>query len=123
MKRDWDLVRQILLALEEKPDVDYGLHAMSGVDNEQLVYHASLLLDGGLIDGRVQRTHLDRPTSVSMLRLTWAGHELLAHMQDPQVWEEVKTVASKSRVTLAVESIKDIFVDISAKAIAEYLKP
>lgn len=123
MKRDWDLVREILLALEAKPDADYGLHALAGFDNEKLAYHAQLLLDGGLIFGRVQRTHLDRPTSVSMLRLTWAGHELLAHMQDPKVWEEVKAVANRSRVALAVESIRDIFVDISAKAIAEYFKP
>lgn len=62
-------------------------------------------------------------TTYRCVRLTWAGHELLAHMHDPVVWEEMKIVASKSRVSLAVESIREFFVDISAKAIAEHFKP
>ncbi len=69
MKRDWDLVRQMLLALEEKQDAAYGLHALPGVSNETLAYHAQLLLDGGLIWGNVQQTHQGEPYHVSMCPL------------------------------------------------------
>ncbi len=93
MKRDMDLVREILLAVEggtlsfgdeDEPD---------GLDHPRdvVLHHLHLMEQAGLVEV------MFRPLSgeIHLRGLTWAGHEFLDTVRDPEVWKRTKEGASK----------------------------
>ncbi|MCF6156804.1 MAG: DUF2513 domain-containing protein [Candidatus Brocadia sp.] len=51
MKRDMDLVRQILLAIEAHKDMKQKIKLeIEGYSEEQIMYHVKILADAGLIE-------------------------------------------------------------------------
>jgi hypothetical protein len=88
MKRDMDLIRKILLAIEAHPfygkwnvPLDFGDFPEELVD-----YHLKLLSEANLIEAKVR---------IGSKRwvingLTWAGHEFLDASRDDSRWESVK---------------------------------
>lgn len=94
MRRDSDLIRAILLAVEadercevlKVPDID-------GYQDEAIYFHTRLLVEKGLL-----RTHF--PDRVGRepwvcIRLTWEGYDFLDNIRDPAVWKAVKRSAGK----------------------------
>ena len=52
MKRDMDLVRKLIFAIEEHPpDSVPDRLAVEGFTDEQVGYHLSIMLDAGLVQG------------------------------------------------------------------------
>lgn len=94
MKRDKDLLREILLALEEK-EFD-GRHsrkvAISFPDhtNAEVMDHCRMLIQAGFIEGQIRSG-----PALSTKGVTFDGHEFLDSVRDPSVWEHTKTAASK----------------------------
>lgn len=91
MKRDMDLIRDILLALEKKPDISSTEkeEALPGVSLSPAVwYHMRLLLDAGLIKGR--RSPEAGSPKICFERLTWAGHEFLDVIRNDSIWHRLK---------------------------------
>jgi hypothetical protein len=92
MKRDLDLIRKILLAMEEQehsfPESDLTI---AGYTEEQVGFHIFLLGDAGLAKV-ANNTHVgSRSPSAFPLHLTWAGYEFLAAAKDDTVWAKAKT--------------------------------
>jgi DNA-binding transcriptional ArsR family regulator len=92
-KRDMDLVRKVLLFVE---DLEAGVYAhleedIAGEDfSEDVVsYHITLLTEAGLIEGSEQRG--------TVRGLTWAGHDFVDSVRDPETWAKVKDGASKAK--------------------------
>lgn len=121
MKRSWDLIRDILCALEEDRFVEYvnsgGLSdkeiqkftdLKSGrVDKESLEdakqkrrteiwLHVELLIDCGVI----QNTQFDREGLNNNYRLSMQGHDFLDDLRNQEVWEKIKAQALKSGAKL-----------------------
>jgi hypothetical protein len=121
MKRNWDLIRDILCALEEDRFVEYvrsgGLSdketqkftdLKSGrVDTESLEeakqnrrneiwLHVELLIDCGVI----QNTQFDREGVNNNYRLSMQGHDFLEDLRNQDVWEKIKAQALKSGAKL-----------------------
>lgn len=73
MKRDPDLVRNILLALENKASPNDTVTAkkmmIDGRSEEEINYHLLLLLEAGYIRGKDSSS--DNRTIVFVTRLTW----------------------------------------------------
>lgn len=93
MKRDMDLVRDILLAIEQDPKLDgtgwYQFDdpadlGLTGRSYEEFAYHLTLLIEAGLIEGK---TTMHMPM---VNRLTWQGHEFVSDVRDPAVWRRTK---------------------------------
>ncbi|MDF3626197.1 DUF2513 domain-containing protein [Brytella acorum] len=93
MKRDMDLVREILLAIEADEQLNgMGIHefrdpgdlGISDCSPERFVYAQLLLVDAGFLraktDGWVP----------SISGLTWEGHEFLDTVRDPEIWRKTK---------------------------------
>jgi hypothetical protein len=111
MKRDLNLVREILLRLEPlsaNPDQAVTLTIgeppldIPSYTNEQIVYHIRIMEEGGLIrySGGVHTPGLglQGPGSVHIARfggLTWQGHEFLDDVRNPKTWEATKKAVSK----------------------------
>jgi hypothetical protein len=54
MKRNWDVIREILLRLEQKPADEHTLQLSSFPEDRkaEFSYHAELLLEAGLVEER-----------------------------------------------------------------------
>jgi hypothetical protein len=94
MKRDLDLIRQILLHIESGPEYDgsrefyYTAPEEMGLTDcmpEEFVCHCTLLIEGGYIDGAATAV-----SQVVVRRLTLEGHDFLDDIRDPSIWKQVK---------------------------------
>ena len=95
MKRDMDLVRDILLDVETKGQPTVGEQtidiAIEGREIEEVQYHLWLLVEAGLIDAHLTTNpQVHTPTRVRLRRLTWQGHEFLDTIRDPEIWKKTK---------------------------------
>lgn len=109
MKRDWDIVRDILLAVEASP---YGVEVDSNkIPNREpadVAYNMWLLIEEGLVEGggRPQGSMGDPFAFVHRMR--WPGHELLDQMREASFWNKVKQTAIEKGIGLTVDAIKSI---------------
>jgi hypothetical protein len=113
MKRNWDVIRKIMIKLEEIPTEDGQLDsdALCGVDPETAFYHMRLMIEAGLAQGSCPEM-LGR-SSGCLFRLTWAGHELLDHIRRDTVWNRIKETARNKCIDLSV----DVVMSLGKKAI------
>lgn len=105
MKRDMDLIREILIMIEEYngPSNRFWI-TLDGHSDEQVKYHAVLLKEAGLIEADIMKTF--QGSEIRISRLTWAGHEFLDATRSSKVWEGAKAFALKTTGTVTVETIK-----------------
>lgn len=118
MKRDMDIVRKILLAIEaEKNGYAPNEFNIDGYDNEMIGYHILIMVEAGLIEGIINR-EVGHPTPTAWAtRLKWAGHEFLDAARESSRWEKAKSVAIKTGgVTL------DVLTEILKKLITDEVK-
>ncbi len=92
MKRDMDLIRNILKAVElsGNPNGMFEPIEINGHTKQQISYHIKILNDAGLLDAQnVSTMHPDgfqwHPGS-----LTWAGQEFIALANDDTIWDKAK---------------------------------
>jgi hypothetical protein len=113
MKRDMDLIRKILLQLENvASDDDINIIEIEGFSHDQIAYHIYLLHDAGLI-----RAHIlmgfgtAAPKNYSIFGLTWAGHDFLDASRDEGRWIKAKVVINEMKGA-SFEIIKTVLVEI-----------
>ena len=81
MKRNADLIRDILLSVE----ADHGKVKSKVTDQNIINYHLELMIEGGLLNGQEINEGQWR-----IYGLTWDGHELLELIRDR--WSTIKRV-------------------------------
>lgn len=93
MKRDMDLVREILLAVEAAPSpLKDGLRKMDGHAPEFVVFHVRLLKEAGFLEEPFTR-HTTKGEITHGVGLTWQGYEFLETIRDPAIWSATKANA------------------------------
>ena len=118
MKRDKDVLRDILLTVEACPDVPPKTLRIESFfdycDNPAIIsLHIELLQEAGLIEAdRIQRN--DGIKGWDIKRLTFAGYEYLDTIRSAKVWRNVK-----QRLQAAGGATLDI---IKAVAVSEIKK-
>ena len=89
MKRDMNLIREILLQIEKSNgEGNYRVPTPKGYSAEETNYHLRLLLDVDFIEGRV--TTAFQGTTIHVNRMTWDGHDFLEAIRPPRVWDQVQ---------------------------------
>ena len=92
MKRDMDLVREILIAVERSEDGDLNFDAL-GHERQKVYLHIELMKEHGLVDAVIVRGD-DGPEHEIFLckieRLTWDGHDFLDKARNQSIWEQAK---------------------------------
>lgn len=109
MKRDMDLIRRILLTIEERY-VSTALYDLKidGCSREQIAMHCKMLYEAGLIsDYKVQYAG-NEIYLFGVGNLTWDGYDYLDKVRDDSVWEKVKDAAKEHGVPLLVDTVKQI---------------
>jgi len=89
MKRDMDLIREIMLDYEEfdaKRNTEVAMNpGEEGAPPPEVYdYHVTLLGDAGYLEIKQTKGR------AAILRMTWEGHEFLDSIRDPEIWEQAK---------------------------------
>jgi hypothetical protein len=96
MKRDMDLIREILLTMERH---EYGnapdILEVEGYTEEQIGYHCYLLNDAGLINAADVTDASSTSPSAIPFNLKWNGHEFIANAQNENIWGQAKEAVAK----------------------------
>ncbi len=101
MKRDMDLIRNLLFELEASGTIDIGTRGTR--DRALREAHIDLLKEAGLIEFKCTRA--DNVT-VSTYRLTWAGHDFLDQIRKDPVWDWLKSKSIEALGAVSIESVK-----------------
>jgi hypothetical protein len=109
MKRDWDVIRQVLTEIEttpssERTNLTYGVGAEYPAEHAAKSEHALLLWKAGFISAIQTTTYGGR--AILSPELTWQGHELLDTIRSKPVWERIKTTAEEKGIELTLDSVK-----------------
>lgn len=105
MKRDWDLIRQILLATERaQAHVKVSFEDMDDCTEEIFRHHTVLLTEAGLVHSMV----LPRINMTVIESLTWEGHEFLDCIRNDATWNAIKSTAMEKNLGLSFRAIKAI---------------
>jgi hypothetical protein len=116
MKRDMDLIRELLLRIEAQ-HIGAGSTLLlaynrppliaDGENIDEIAYAMRMMEDAGFLD-----LVLNQPAmGVGVRGLSWSGHDFLDSVRDPQIWQETKEVAGKAggfTVDLLVELAKGL---------------
>jgi hypothetical protein len=96
MKRDMDLVREILLAVEADEGDPEALRQIDvpGHDGLEIAYHIQIVAEAGFIEAEELTSNTIYDWRAK--RLTWDGHEFLDTVRDTETWNEVKSGAAKA---------------------------
>lgn len=112
MRRDMDLIRAIMLKLEEMPVAQgtaevltpgESAMAFDGYSPEQIAYHLNLITEAGLL------VHHGRMSDGSIVfeRLSVAGHDFVDAVRSSEVWAKTKKGAEAAG-GFTVDLLKDL---------------
>lgn len=94
-----ELIRLLMLNLEsengEKAD-------LSGYSEEQIGYHAALLVEAGLAKGDISEDNDGFPTGAVLICPTWAGHEFLDAAKNSDLWHRTTQAIKQAGVAVTL---------------------
>ena len=116
MKRDLDLIRSILVAVEQHPPTDQAitftpgqfLANFPGLTDKTLNGHIELLIERDFLDGEQHQF------GWFITRITWDGHDFLADSKVESVWQKAKQVGGSFSFA--------VFVSILTECATTYAK-
>lgn len=108
MKRDFDVIRKILLDVEEAKDLE-GVYApkIENVEEEVVKYHLLLMRDAGLIDG-IEVSTLGDGFNLRRINMTWAGHDFLDSARNDTVWKKTQKTIKESIGSVSLDVLKSL---------------
>lgn len=122
MKRNMDLVREILLEIEKQyvSTAIYNLK-VEGYDTETIAYHCKILYEAGLISDYKAQYADSTIYSFGVGSLTWAGNDYLDKVRDNSIWKKTKDAITQKGLPLVFDTIKTIstaFITATAEGVA-----
>ncbi|SDW62817.1 Hypothetical protein SAMN05444064_105150 [Pseudomonas syringae] len=107
MKRDWDLIRLILIAVEENEDHNKTItdKDIPGHDPVLVAYQMLLLKEAGLINAECVE-YSSEPRECFVFDLTWEGHEFLDQIKSKTLWNKTVGVIQEKGLDLSFSTIK-----------------
>ena len=127
MKRDMDLIRNLLMRIEEFPskiddNYDYTMN-FKGYKNQEINFHLNLLKDAVYIDGIIQKSIINKHISINYetLELSWKGYEFLDLARDNTIWKKAKKTIADKIQTGSFEVLMAVLVQMAKDMI--FTKP
>ena len=105
MKRDMDLIRQIVLAVEDLPHRE-TLNQLEDVDPDDFALHAEWLAEAGLIKVTAHASFDGTPT-VFIHRLTGDGCEFASSVRSDTLWKKAKENVLKPTSSFTFSLLKE----------------
>ncbi|MCI4680617.1 DUF2513 domain-containing protein [Rhodoblastus acidophilus] len=127
MKRDMDLVRELLLKLEAL-DIPPGVvrplspynpaMAVNGFTGDEVGHHLRMLVSGNLVETAGSQS-FGPDGSLVFRQISWAGHDFLDSVRDPEIWAKTKKGAAAAG-GFTVDLLKDLAKGLVKKQIEEF---
>lgn len=119
MKRNMDLIREILLQVEANTDGNIVLDLPDYQANE-IGRHVELMIERGLVEGTTLSSR-DGPAheilSYVIGRMTWDGYEFLEVARDDTLWKKAKFICVEKTGGLAFEQFLECLKRMASDAI------
>jgi hypothetical protein len=125
MKRDMDLIRKIILDIEEQPLEKYGMGAASineieGYSKAEIMYHIRLLIEAGFVSAIDVSSHGDG-LAYTRPRLTWQGYEFLEAIRNDARWNKVKGMMEKAGAFVVVVA-QQVAIDLIKQSLQPHTR-
>jgi hypothetical protein len=112
MIRDMDLIRLIMIQLEEHPEPNGPADVeIEGYSSIQIGFHLGLLKEAGFILA-YDATGINGIPDFIPQRLTWNGYEFLAAAKNDNVWEDFKTMLKEKGLTVPITVAQSLLIAI-----------
>lgn len=118
MTRDDDLIRALMLALEQANSYVNDNLVVEGYTRDQVAYHLGLIVRAGYAEGpqpRYSSSGSDPtiPLAIVVNRLSPTGHDFIASLRDDTVWAKVKERLAKVGGTASLDIIGQVGASIT----------
>jgi hypothetical protein len=116
MKRDWDVIREILQKVEDLmtnetiTSFDYD-----NTRTDVITYHIKLLYQAGLIEA-VDCSSMDGDEFI-VNGLTWEGHEFLESIRSESIWKKTKSKIIEKGGSMTFDIIKTVAIELFKSSI------
>jgi hypothetical protein len=119
MKRNLDLVREILFVVEQQPMGDRAIalkptqftEKFPGTTADVLIEHIQLLVEQNFLEAEPHQL------GWFITRLTWSGHDFLSNSKVKSVWEKAKHAAGNLSFGTFVAALNSAAITYSQMAI------
>lgn len=114
MKFDPELMRSILLDMEEVP-AGQAAHGFNYEDRDQAEVnrHTQILIEEDFLDGKWVGDHQNFPTDFRITDLTYRGHQFLANAKNDSLWKNAMTTIKSSGKTMSIAVIEAVLVKLA----------
>lgn len=115
MKREMDLVRGILLFVEE--NIPHGRQVevkIEGRSEAEIAYHIALLHEAKFLEA-IDTSGTGEDWIV--LRLTWTGHEFLDAARNSKVWEQAKSIFREKGLGMPFEAVQAVLTKLTVQGV------
>ena len=122
MKRDMDLMRLILLYLEENYDPNRGLISdvsIEGYEEAVIAEHCKLLHQAGLISDIDITRFMGGGLNLSIRNLTNEGYDYLESIRDEKTWEKVQKTMTDKKIPSTIAFIAKVSGIFSGQVIKQ----
>jgi hypothetical protein len=113
MKRDMEVIRDILFSIEEQYE-DVALYNLEVKDYsfKKIAYHCNLLYEAGFISNYDDAYGDGEICSFGVGSITWEGHDYLDKIRSDKVWNKTKKTITDKGLPMIVDVVKDIATEI-----------
>jgi len=109
VKRNDDLMRDLLLEFERQEDWSLVLPPTMSLEDRERIGHVNLLCDAGLVTRYSKDSY----------RITNEGHDFLDAIRDEGLWQKTKDTVSETGGNATLEIVKALAIGFLKKKIAQ----
>lgn len=119
VKRDMDLIRNLLIKVEEVYEpgagsINFSKIRIDGYDDKVIAEHLLLMKEAGLIRNINVKQYVTGSTMLSIGNLTNEGYDTLEKFRNDTVWNKTKEIARDKGLPMLI----DIFSQVASTVIA-----
>lgn len=113
MKRNMEIIRTILLALEQKENAssEWSYKQIPDYPKEDVEYHFKLLSSAGLMEAKEYK--YPRDVVWRAIALTWSGHDFLDAAKNEKIWSKAKKIVKEKGGMFSIEILKKILTKLA----------
>ncbi|HVR09891.1 MAG TPA: DUF2513 domain-containing protein [Thermoanaerobaculia bacterium] len=109
MKRDFNLIRKIILTVEDGPTgFTHGDVIIDGYSHEEIGYHSYLIIDSGLAEGFDATNTTDTSPDWRIHNLTAAGHDFADAARSDTTWNKATGMIKDKAGGVTLDILKQL---------------
>lgn len=115
MKRDMELIRELLLAIEavDSPDIFQAtLKLQVNSTREDMIYNLKLMIDARFLDAEPLDT-MAGTSDILIKRMTWEGHEFLDSARNESIWKETMGLVQQKGGSVAIGVLTQLLTTVA----------